>query len=58
MFKLCQNVPEFIKKLADRMINGEQIKFYPMRGMGKSTYYFNMNLIREIFEKIDNKQAR
>lgn len=58
MFGLCQNTPEFIKKLADKMINGEQIKFYPMRGVGKSTYDFNINLVKEIFERINNEQIK
>ena len=56
--QLCQNTPEFIKKLTDRIMNGEQIKFYPMRGMGKSTYDFNINLIKEIFGRINNEQTK
>lgn len=56
--QLCQNTPEFIKKLTDRIINGEQIKFYPMRGVGKSTYGFNINLIKEIFERMNNEQTK
>jgi hypothetical protein len=51
MFQICQNNPEFIKNLADKIINGEQIKFYPIIGIGKSTFNFNMNLIKEIFQK-------
>ena len=53
--QLCQNTPEFIKKLTDRIMDGEQIKFYPMRGMGKTTYDFNINLIKEIFGRINNE---
>lgn len=56
--QLCQNTPEFIKKLADRIMDGEQIKFYPMRGVGKSAYNFNMNFIKEIFERMNNEQIK
>ena len=54
--QLCQNNPEFIKNLVDKMMDGEKIKFYPMIGMGKSTYNFNINLVKEIFERINNEQ--
>lgn len=56
--ELCKNNPEFISKLADRIIKGENIGFYPMRGLGKSTYDFNMNLIKEIYERIINEQTK
>lgn len=53
LFEICQNNPGFISKLADKIIKGENIIFYPMRGIGKTTHDFNMNLTKEIYERIN-----
>ena len=53
-FELCQNNPEFISKLADRIMSGEKIIINYGRRSGKSN--FNLNLTEELKKRLNNNE--